>query len=186
MKIIIRETNATKELSIIDPASGVNYIADFIGNTGALVDGQFVWNEELDANVCDQGTFDWWDTVIDDNQDLEDRIHEMLKIYDQDAVYKVIGEKCNVDLEDYASVINAALDDFEAETKAEEFIAQAKAGDSPKISSGVWLCLGSDLNSNRVQDDESPLLIPDQLYIHTNDGVLYAADAEDVLAIIKK
>ena len=185
MKIIIRETNAAEELSIIDPDNGVDYIADFIGNTGALMDGQFEWDEELDAQVCDQATFDWWDTVVDDNQELTDRIHEMLKIYDQDAVYKVIGENSNVDLEDHASVINAALDEFEAQTKAEEFISQARSGDSPEISSGVWLCLGSDLNAIRDLDDESPLLIPDQLYIHTNDGVLYAADIEDVLNTIK-
>lgn len=180
MKIIIKETGVTETLEIIDPTTGVNYIADFIGNTGALMDGQFEWDEELDAQVCDQATFDWWNTVVDNNQELTDRIHEMLKIYNQDAVYKVIGENSNVDLEDHASVINAALDEFEAQTKSENFIAQARAGDSPEISDGVWLCLGSDLNASRDLDDESPLLIPDQLYIHTNDGYLAPVDAEDI------
>ena len=83
-----------------------------------------------------------------------------------------------------SGILTLKTDDF-YESQAEEFISQARSGDSPEISSGVWLCLGSDLNAIRDQDDESPLLIPDQLYIHTNDGVLYAADIEDVLNTIK-
>ena len=43
---------------------GAPYIADFAGNAGALSDGQFEWNEERDAYVCDQATYDWWAAVV--------------------------------------------------------------------------------------------------------------------------
>lgn len=59
MKIIIKETSVTETLSIIDPKTGIDYILDFIGNTGAFADNQFNYDEEFDAYICDQATFDW-------------------------------------------------------------------------------------------------------------------------------
>lgn len=110
MKIIIKETSAVETLSIIDPKTGVDYISDFIGNTGALIDGQLEWDEDRDAYVCDQETFDWWDTVVTANQSLDDRIHELVKEHGSAAVYEVINSAGSVDLEDHAANVNQALD----------------------------------------------------------------------------
>lgn len=114
MKIIIKETNEVKELSIIDPNSGVDYIDDFIGNTGALNDGQFLWDDEddaADAYICDQETFDWWDKVVSDNQALEDRIHALQQEHGYDAVHDAVMDSYANDLEDHADCVNQALDE---------------------------------------------------------------------------
>lgn len=111
MKIIIKETSSVETLSIINPKSGVDYISDFIGNTGALFDGQFEWDEDRDAYVCDQGTFDWWDTVVMANQELEDRIYELVKEHGSEAVYEAIYAAGSTDLEDHAANVNQALDE---------------------------------------------------------------------------
>lgn len=111
MKIIIKETSAVETLSIIDPKSGVDYIADFIGNTGALIDGQFAWDADRDAYVCAQDTYDWWDAVVTANQALYDRIHDLVQDHGLEAVYEVIDAAGSVDLEDHAANVNQALDE---------------------------------------------------------------------------
>ena len=110
MKIVITETSAAETLSIIDPKSGVNYIADFIGNTGALNDGQFTWDDKRDAYACTQDTFDWWKSVVTANQALDDRINALVQEHGHDAVYEVIHALPGVDLGDHASHTNQALD----------------------------------------------------------------------------
>lgn len=112
MEIIIKETGVTETLEIIDPTTGVNYIADFIGNTGALIDDQFEYNDETDEWSCDQDTFDWWNRVIDENQKLNYRMQDLISEYGQDAIYDAIAGAGDVDLEDYAGSINQALDEF--------------------------------------------------------------------------
>lgn len=111
MDIIIRESQKTEELSIIDPRTGVNYISDFVGNTGAHTDGQFEWDEDKDAYICDQDTFDWWSKVVDDNQKLEDRIYQLREEHGHDAVEQAIGDAFDCDLEDHARAVNQVLDD---------------------------------------------------------------------------
>ena len=111
MNIIIKGTNVVETLSIIDPDSGVDYVADFIGNEGALADGQFVWDEEQDAYVAEKETFDWWDAVIKDNQELDYRVHDLVQEYGREEVYKVTDEAGGGDLEDHAASVNQALDE---------------------------------------------------------------------------
>lgn len=111
MKIIIKETSAAETLSIIDPKSGVDYILDFIGNAGALIDGQFDRDEDRDAYVCGQDTYDWWHAVVTANQVLDDRIHELVKEHGSETVYGVIHAAGSVDLEDHAANANQALDE---------------------------------------------------------------------------
>jgi len=111
MNIIIKETGKVETLSIIDPKTGVNYISDFIGNQGALSDGQFTFDENKDGWVADQATFDWWDKVVDDNQKLVDRVSLLSAEHGAESVYAAITEAGNVDLEDHAANINQALDD---------------------------------------------------------------------------
>lgn len=110
MDIIIKETGARELLEILDPNTGVDWIQDFIGNYDAFSDGQFIWDEEQDAYLCDQVTFDWWAKVVADHELLENRIFELYKEYG-DKVYDVIIDAGNVDLEDHAAAMNAALDE---------------------------------------------------------------------------
>lgn len=111
MKIIIKETAAVETLSLIDPNSGVDYITDFIGSAGAL-DGQFVWSAECGAYyVGDQNTFDWWAVVINAQQALNDRIHELSKEHGAETVYQVIDAAGSVDLWEHAPSANQALDE---------------------------------------------------------------------------
>ncbi|MBE0436924.1 MAG: hypothetical protein IBX56_14100 [Methylomicrobium sp.] len=111
MNIVINETSATETLSIIDPNTGIDYIQDFIGNTGALKDGQFTYDDDQDAYLCDQETFNWWSAVVDANQTLENRIHTLVNEHGSEAVYDIINEAGNFDLEDHAANINQVLDD---------------------------------------------------------------------------
>jgi len=112
MKIMIKETSVAKTLSIIDPNSGVDFIKDFVGNTGAFIDGQFQWDEDRDCYVCDQDTFDWWDTVVTDVQSLDYRIHELVAEHGSEAVNDIVHEAAAyVDLEDHAATVNEALNE---------------------------------------------------------------------------
>jgi hypothetical protein len=110
MNIIIKETAATETLSIIDPKTGVDYIIDFIGNTGALRN-EFDRDEERDVFICDQETFNWWYTVVTEHQALENRIHELINEHGSEAVYDVVHAAGSVDLEDHTGNVNQALDE---------------------------------------------------------------------------
>lgn len=114
MKFYIKETKSYAKLSIIDPKTDQDFIKDFIGNHGALIDGQFDYDEELDAYVCSEDTFNWWYWVVEENQALRHRINEIiddLKV-DSEKVHSVVYDASLCDLEDLASNTNKALDDL--------------------------------------------------------------------------
>lgn len=71
MNVQITETGERKQLAIVDAQSGVNWVADLIGNSGAMNDGQFVWGDEADAYLCNQETYDWWAQYIRDAEATE-------------------------------------------------------------------------------------------------------------------
>lgn len=110
MDIIIKNTNKTATLEIIDPKTGVDYIADFIGNEGALNDGQFTYDDGAGAWICDQDTFDWWHGIVTDHQALRYRTDELIKKHGSDKVYAALDGVGNCDLEDHARLANEALD----------------------------------------------------------------------------
>ena len=98
-----------ESLNIVD-RNGIDFTIDFIGNHGALADGQFSFNEELNAYECDQDTYEWWAKVIADHQALEDRIAKLREVHGSDAVQAVLGQVGGYDLEDLAAAINRELD----------------------------------------------------------------------------
>lgn len=63
MNIKIAESGQHEVLRITDE-TGVNWVQDLIGNTGALHDGQFTWSDENDAYLTNQATYDWWAKYI--------------------------------------------------------------------------------------------------------------------------
>lgn len=120
MKLYIKETGAIETLSIIDPKTGSDYIADFIGNTGAF-DREFSKTDKADFAIS-QEDYKWWAKVVADNQALEYRIAELAEEYGYDRVMTVLqGVSC--DLGDYALAANNALNE-EFGSKANK-VAQA-------------------------------------------------------------
>jgi hypothetical protein len=111
MKVMIRETGKIETLSFIDPRSKTDFITDFIGNQGALDDGQFTYDEDKDAYVCSQENFEWWQKVAADHQAMEERIKELTDEYGHDRVYAVVEQAGQYDLEDMPAAIIAALDE---------------------------------------------------------------------------
>lgn len=111
MDIKIRQTGLNETLSIIDPRTGMDYISDFVGNTGAFNDGQFEYDAEQSSYLCDQYTFDWWHKVVNDNQELDERIYNLSKTYGSDEVYQVVNSAGSCDIEDHAANVNQFLDD---------------------------------------------------------------------------
>jgi len=114
MKIIIKETNETKMLSIIDPKTGLDWISDFVGNTGATSDGQFEWNDDLDAYVCDKYTYEWWEKLTTSAQKAGNRLYE-IRIASGDNAANEIIEDASVynDLDDFYNQINNVIDAIE-------------------------------------------------------------------------
>jgi tetrahydromethanopterin S-methyltransferase subunit A len=110
MNIIIKETLKAAELLILDQ-NGIDYTQDFIGNAGALINGKFVYDDELDAYLCDQETFDLWEKVVNDHQELNKRINALKAEHGNEAVDGVIENAGNSDLEDEAALINQELDE---------------------------------------------------------------------------
>jgi len=111
MKIKILETGKIEELSITDASNGQDYIQDFIGNTGALSDGQFELQDEGDLYLCSKDCFKWWEDVVSQNQKLNFRIFELGKTHGYQKVEGVMLDAMIAeDMEYYAAAANDALD----------------------------------------------------------------------------
>jgi excisionase family DNA binding protein len=68
MDIKIKETGKVKDLSLIDPRTKIEWTRDLLGNANATHDGQFVWDDEAEVWLADQGTYDWWAKYIQDTE----------------------------------------------------------------------------------------------------------------------
>ncbi len=110
MNIIIKETGARHELSIIDPANGVDWINDLVGNTGAF-DREFSERTDEGEYILSSEDYEWWSEVVDGLQAAHDRIYELKEIHGSDAVYAVLESTGDVDLEQQAGEIMNALDE---------------------------------------------------------------------------
>lgn len=111
MQIFIKDSGKEETLALYDTKTGIDYINDFIGNEGALRDGQFVYDDDRNTYVCNQDTFDWWEKVVDDNQDLNDRIFDLVQKHGYEKVFDAHDNALNVCLENYAASANACLDE---------------------------------------------------------------------------
>lgn len=111
MKVIVN--GIEKSLNITD-ANGIDFTRDFIGNWGALSDGQFTWNEEADAFLADDDTFDWWSKAIKREVTNAERIAELKEIHGSEKVDEAVNKASNGynDLEDIQNAIVKALDEL--------------------------------------------------------------------------
>ena len=112
MYVIINETGERKTLLLIDPASGVNWIRDFIGNECALTDGQFTWDDENDAYRVSQENYEWWANVVAETQDAENRIAKLKEAYGDDDVDRALLDVRigHYDIDQRPAAIQEALD----------------------------------------------------------------------------
>jgi hypothetical protein len=119
LKVRIQETGELKELTMVDATNGVDMVGDFIGNSGAFIDGQFVLDEEVDDDglyvcddtyVCSQETFDWWKRIIREVKTAEEIKNDFTsRIYDKyeyEAAQKIESELYNESFpNDYESIL---------------------------------------------------------------------------------
>lgn len=114
MKVYVKESGEFKSLEFIDPRTGANNARDLIGNYGALDDGQFEYDPELELYTCTGETFDWWDKVLTELEAAEERILEVKEEYPEyvEQINEVTQAATDTDLEYHAEAINKALDEF--------------------------------------------------------------------------
>ena len=106
MNIKIKETNEIKTLLLLDN-NGINYVKDFIGNYD---NSAFTWSEAEEIYTVDQDNYNWWHTVIANQQRVDNRIAKLREIHGYDAVDHALRDAYNCDIEDQAAYVNAALD----------------------------------------------------------------------------
>lgn len=109
MKVQVRETGKIVTLTLMD-ANGINWAQDFIGNWGALADGQF---EATDAgtHLADQETVEWWANALESQQALDNRVNELKEEHGAEAVEAVLNEVNENDLLEGLDAYNVALDE---------------------------------------------------------------------------
>jgi hypothetical protein len=112
MKILIKETREVKTLSLISPKTNIDYVADFIGNHGGFCIDIFDYDDYHDIYHCDQDTFDWWEKVINNQQDLDNRILLLTDQFGYERVVEAINNAHDSDLEHHAYYMNKALDEI--------------------------------------------------------------------------
>ncbi|GIV82687.1 MAG: hypothetical protein KatS3mg051_2041 [Anaerolineae bacterium] len=113
MKVYVPEQGIETTLSIIDPSTGINYAQEFVGNAGALSDGQFEYSEEHDAYVCSPETLEWWVQVLEQYQGLENKLHALKSEYGGERVQRVLDKVPPSDLEEYPGrAITALREEF--------------------------------------------------------------------------
>ncbi|MGG3471401.1 hypothetical protein ABES02_28510 [Neobacillus pocheonensis] len=111
MKVIVN--GVEKSLNISD-SNGIDFTVDFIGNWGALSDGQFTRNEEAAAYITDEDTFEWWSKAIDREISNMDRIAELKEIHGSEKVDEALNKAADGsnDLEDIQNAIATLLDEL--------------------------------------------------------------------------
>lgn len=119
MDVKINETGKIESLSIIDRKSGVNWVADLIGNAGAFNDDQFGWGEENQIRTCDQETYDWWANYIAATERADDFRAELEEEYGYDAVRDALEEVLyGAEFNDVPAYTMQALEEFKAAQEA--------------------------------------------------------------------
>lgn len=112
MKVEIKETGKQETLEL-QGINGTDWVIDFIGNWGALDDGQFTYDRDRGVYVTSEETFNWWAEAIAREQQNHDRIEELAEQYGRSKVDSIIGGAAYGlnDLEDVQKAISAALDE---------------------------------------------------------------------------
>lgn len=116
MKVKIRETNEIVGIYIYSK-QGIEWTQDLLGNGGAFLDGQFVWDDDEDIYVADRGTVDWWWSYIDDYYDVEWHITDLAERLglDRDKICMQVGDAQDDDYTRHREIAMQVLEEIEAE-----------------------------------------------------------------------
>lgn len=123
MDIKIKETGQVVTLSIIDKNSGVDWIADLIGNSGTILE----WSDDENCHLADQETVDWWRQYISDTDRTEAEAESMAQKYNIDIrdIIGAIQSELGPDYNDHRNQAIYAMDKIREEREA--VIAAARA-----------------------------------------------------------
>lgn len=157
INFLIEETGKIESLKLIDSKSGVDFINEYIGQTGAFAKGSEFshYDFKTDAYKCSQSVYEWWKKRINEQQQLIFRIHKLEGEFGMCEVERVINNVEVIDVESEAHLINLALDKAfgkEIMNRTRELIVQA----------GKDLCEGNailthdwvDMNKCTLRDAE--------------------------------
>ena len=117
MDVKILGTNEVVTLSIIDPSTGVNYVADLIGNNNGYADNPntgISYNEDTGEYVTSRVNVEWWQDIINDLEAVNDLVAETadkLGVTPAD-VQAMIDYAYTVDLDMMLPSVSAAIDEL--------------------------------------------------------------------------
>jgi hypothetical protein len=114
MKVRVIETGKVVELGILDLKSGQDWIADFIGNSGALSDGRFTYDYDAELYIASAEEVEWWQRAIARTEEMNDFIEELKDVYESDYVDRFVNAAANgcCDYVVADDVISALIDQF--------------------------------------------------------------------------
>jgi len=112
MKITTIETKEEKDLSLIDPKTGLSWTNDLMGNYGALPR----YDDESDRYLMSQKDFDWWADLIARYQEADDRFFALTQSLRDTLGFEAAEELAeaaygiNCDLENYPEALQEVCD----------------------------------------------------------------------------
>lgn len=114
MKILNIDTKAVVELELISPTTGCSYIADFIGNAGGFVNGDFkkVDTETHDFEATDE-SLAWWTNTVSLQQKCDALFVEQAEKFGQYKVFEAIQSVSSPDLDTEIELQIKALSEIE-------------------------------------------------------------------------
>jgi hypothetical protein len=107
MNVIIRETGEARQLAVASVEA-----LDLLGNAGALLDGQFIWDADADAWLCDADTYEWWTAYIAGVEQTDVDIAELAAVLGLSPgdVRAYVQVNTDLDYEQHRNQSVAALD----------------------------------------------------------------------------
>ena len=105
MKIQIIETGEERHLDIIDPATGVNWIGDLMGNYDAAPE----YDEGLDVHLMPLAEYEWWHDLTTNLEAAQDRYHELKGMHPWPNTVEAVATESidNSDLEYYPRLLES-------------------------------------------------------------------------------
>lgn len=109
MKIKINENNKIKELELIDPKTGIDWLGDLMQNDLTNYD------ENTDCYVLNKIDFEWWHKLVVELQPVEDRLFALRQTLDNEKLDELEEElqHLSCELENHAYYLNKIISSFE-------------------------------------------------------------------------
>jgi len=118
-KLVVRDitTKQIIALELIDK-NGVNWIKDYIGNTGgfgSLQDGLIEYDQDNDIYLADTETINWWIDIIDRQKNVDEEIDNIRQNFGDEIAEQLISNSADGDLESTINGIEFAINQFYGE-----------------------------------------------------------------------